>query len=102
MKSPQHFDRFTLVYLRAVLSEAKENKQILTRAQATLERWKLSRGVSLCHAERCTLLRSSTDVIEATVCVETEFAAHMRKNSPFAGVLPPQRRLALIRQSETP
>lgn len=101
MKSPQHFDRFTLAYVRAVLGEAKKDEQILIRAQATLERWKLQRGASPCHQEWSDLLLSSAEVIEGTVCIETEFAAHMRKNSPFAAVLPQQQRLDLIRQSET-
>ena len=101
MKNPQQYDRFTLAYLGAVLSEAKKDEQILSRAQATLQRWKLLRNdapAAPCRQEWCDLLHSSADVIESVVCIETEFAAEMRKNSPFAGVLPPQQRLALIRQ----
>ena len=102
MKSPQHYDRFTFAYVNAVLVEAKKDEQILIRAQATLDRWKLQGSASPCHQEWCDLLRSNAEMIEATVCIETEFAAHMRKNSPFAGILSQQQRLALIRQSETP
>ncbi|MES2946540.1 MAG: hypothetical protein V4772_27040 [Pseudomonadota bacterium] len=102
MKTPQQYDRFTLAYLRAVLSEAKKDEQILSRAQATLQRLKLLRGdapLAPCHQEWFDLLHSNADVIESVVFIETEFAAEMRKNSPFAGVLPPQQRLALLRQS---
>ena len=102
MRTPQHYDRFTLAYVRAVLGEAKKDEQILIRARATLERWKLQGSASPCHKEWSDLLGGSAEEIEGTVCIETEFAAHMRKNSPFAAVLPQQQRLDLIRQSETP
>ena len=100
MKSPQHHDRFTLAYIHAVLGEAKKDEQILIRAHTTLVRWKLWGSASLCHQECCNLLQSDAETIEATVCIENEFAANLRKTSPFAGVLPQQQRLALIRQSE--
>lgn len=102
MKSPQHFDRFTLAYIKAVLGEAKSDERILIRAQATLERWKSQGSASPCHQEWCDLLRNNAEMIEATVCVETELAAHLRKNAPFAGILPSQQRLVLIKQSQTP
>ncbi len=101
MKSPQHYDRFSLAYIDAVLGEAKKDEQILIRAHATLVRWKLQGSASPCHQEWCDLLQSDVETIKATVCIDTEFAAHLRKNAPFAAVLPEQQRLALIRQSET-
>jgi hypothetical protein len=105
MVQPQHRDQFTLAYHKYALGMARKDAKVISRAQATLTRWQALRGdspVPSCYAEWSKLLESGADVIENTVCVETEFAGEMRKNSPFAGVLPPEQRLALLQQFLTP
>ena len=105
MVKPQHRDQFTLAYHKEALRLARQDAKVIGRAQATLTRWQLLRSnspIPPCYAVWSKLLESSVDVIENTVCVETEFAAEMRKNSPFAGVLPPEQRLVLLRQFLTP
>ena len=105
MVKPQYRDQFTLAYHEQVLCIARQDAKVISRAQATLTRWQLLRSdspIHPCYPVWSKLLESGVDVIENTVCVETEFAAEMRKNSPFAGVLPPEQRLALLQQFLTP
>ena len=105
MVMPQHRAQFTLAYHKQVLCIARQDARVISRAQATLTRWQVLRSDSPthpCYPVWSKLLESSVDVIEQTVCVETEFAAEMRKNSPFAGVLPSEQRLVLLQQFLTP
>jgi hypothetical protein len=105
MVKPQHRDQFTLAYHKQALCMARQDAKVISRVQATLTRWQVLRSnspIHPCYPAWSKLLESSVDFIENTVCVETEFAAEMRKNSPFAGVLPPEQRLALLQQFLTP
>jgi hypothetical protein len=105
MVMPQHRAQFTLAYHKQVLCLARQDAKVISRAQATLTRWQLLRSDSPVHPRYpvwSKLLESDVDEIENTVCVETEFATELRKNSPFAGVLPPEQRLALLQQFLTP
>jgi hypothetical protein len=104
MVTQERFDKFTLEYHKQALYMARQESAILERAGATLARWESLRAnapIQPLFPAWKNLLAQGVDVIEHTVCNKTESAAELRKNSPFAGILPPEQRLALLQHLST-
>jgi predicted protein tyrosine phosphatase len=88
----------SLALHEAVARRVLDDPSVLERARAKLEEWidRGGRSTSLLVQWREVLSRSPADVA-AFLTDPSEAAAQLRSASPFAGVLDPQTRLAILR-----
>jgi hypothetical protein len=98
-------DAFRLDYERslalheAVAHKLRENPELLDRARAKLEEWIAGGGRSTPLLLRWRqVLAGSVEEVAALLTDPSEDAAWLRSASPFAGVLDPQTRLAILRR----
>lgn len=83
----------------AVAERLREDPEILTRARTKLDEW-LSRGgrsTPLWTRWR-EILNRPVDEVASFLTERSEDAAWLRKASPFAGALPPEERLRVLRE----
>lgn len=98
-------DAFRLDYERslalheAVAHKLRENPELLVRARAKLEEWIARGGRSTLLLIRWRdVLAGSVEAVAAVLTDPSEDAAWLRSASPFAGILDPQTRLAILRR----
>ncbi len=83
----------------AVAEKLREEPALLEKARAKLEEWiaRGGRSTSLLIQWR-SVLAGSPESVAAFLTDPSEHAAWLRSASPFAGVLDPQARLAILRR----
>lgn len=86
-------DEISLELGRQVALRLRENPELLQLAQRNLSNW-TRRNASApallrCYEEWQRLLSRSLGEVCDVLCADTEEAARLRQNSPFAGVLSP-------------
>ena len=95
-------EELSLRYHRAIAEELKSNpERVLAIASDTLARWQaIHRGTgSIRYLERWdALLRGPRKALLEFMVSPSQEARDMRQCSPFAGVLPEQRRRAIFNQ----
>lgn len=98
-------ERFRLDYERslalheAVAEEVRRHPELVERARAKLEEWLARGGRSAPLWLRWRqLLERPAEEVAAFLTERSEDAAWLRKVSPFAGVLPTQTRLRILRE----
>lgn len=99
MSLARHDYEKSLALHEAVAQRLREEPAVLDRARATLEQW-LDRGgraVPLLLRWR-DVLSGSPEQVAAFLVDPSEDAAWLRSASPFAGVLDPRTRLAILRR----
>jgi hypothetical protein len=97
-----HKEQFQLAAHRLGMSKLRQDPDRAFELLATLHRWRIQRGLpprDPYMAEWETLLNSSIDTLEATVCAETEHASELRHHSPFGSLMTEPERQALLREA---
>jgi hypothetical protein len=91
-------DRRSLALHEAVAARIEAHPELLDVARRNLARW-LSHGRQGALLEWQALLeRVSVSELVALLRSESETAARLRQSSPFAGVLTPEERRAILRR----
>jgi len=93
-----HYERSIALH-RAVAEKLRRDPTVLERARSKIEEW-------IAHGGRSTplfirwreILAGTPNDITAFLVDPSETAAWLRSASPFAGVLEPQTRLAILRE----
>ncbi|MGJ7582357.1 hypothetical protein ACSFA3_19445 [Variovorax sp. RHLX14] len=102
MPSHQAIDRFTLAFHREAVVRLRDDRRLLGRALAVIDRWEAS-GLSSAgrpyRDEWRTLLGGDLGKLEQSVCVETDHAATLRNMSPLGFVLDDAERLRIRREA---
>jgi hypothetical protein len=88
-------DAVSLELARQVATLLRASRQPIDMARQNLIRWSAqnagSPALQRCYSEWQSILERSVDEVCEILCAETEEGRRLRQNSPFAGVLPPQR-----------
>jgi hypothetical protein len=86
-------DEISLELARRVVNRLREDPGLLQIARDNLANWTRRNAAApsllRCYQEWQTVLSRSLDEICDTLSADTEEAARLRQNSPFAGVLAP-------------
>ena len=103
MTDHRRIDERSLAFGRAVAAKLKARPELIARAKATLERWLTTcspraRGTLL---EWLETLNGPTDAVLHLLTSPDERATRLRQSNPFAGVLSPQERNAILRKFES-
>ncbi|HSV45827.1 MAG TPA: hypothetical protein VLJ58_08570 [Ramlibacter sp.] len=100
MRTQRDIDSFTLAFHRQAIARLRRDRSLLDRAVATLDRWRAQRGATNSDPyfeEWRTLLEQGVDVLEGSVCTDSDHAAALRNVSPLGFALSPHERAALHR-----
>jgi hypothetical protein len=98
VRSHAWIDRRSLALHDAVAAKIEAHPELLGVARANLARW-LSRGPQPALLEWRELLdRTSVTELVALLRSGSEAAVRLRQSSPFAGVLTPDERRAILRR----
>jgi hypothetical protein len=98
VRSHEWIDARSLALHEAVAAKLEARPQLLDVARANLARW-LARDPAGALLEWARLLdQRPLDDILTLLRSSDERAARLRQSSPFAGVLTPEERLAILRQ----
>ncbi len=90
-------ERRSLAYHRAVA--ARLDDPLRERARATLERWSAAGVLPEPYADQWRrVLGLPLDELAAAILANDEAARDLRQCTPFAGVLPPAERWAILRE----
>jgi hypothetical protein len=93
-------DRRSLALHEAVAARLEAHPELLDVARRNLARW-LSHGTQGALLEWQALLdRVSVSEVVTLLRSESETAARLRQSSPFAGVLTPEERRAILRRHD--
>lgn len=100
MRSHAWIDRRSLALHDAVAAKIEARPELLDVARANLSRW-LSRAPQGALLEWQRLLESTpvADLV-ALLRSESETAVQLRQSSPFAGLLTPEERRAILRRHD--
>jgi hypothetical protein len=103
MKSHALVDARSLAFGRAIAARVALNPELIFRARETLLRWQ-----ETCSPSTQSSLREWLDVLDGPLqgvlemlTAENERATRLRQSNPFAGVLSPQERNAILRQFQS-
>lgn len=102
MRDQHAIDEFTLAFHRAAIPRLREQAELLLRAKATLERWRIQRGSRRSDPYLDTwssLVDQGPDAIERAVCAPTADAATLRNASPLGFVLSARERADLHKRT---
>jgi hypothetical protein len=92
-------DDRSLALHQAVARKLLEDPTVLARARAKASEWLARGGRSApLHARWLRVLAGSPDEVARFLTDPSEEAAWLRSASPFAGVLDPRTRLAILRE----
>jgi hypothetical protein len=98
VRSHDWVDRRSLALHDAIAAKIETDPELLTVARANLVRW-ISRAPSGALVEWLDLLdRTPVDDLLRLLRSEGDYAARLRQSSPFAGILTPQERMAILRR----
>ncbi len=87
---------------REVARRLREDGDVLAAARERVAGWLVTGAVSRVWAERwAEVLEGSVDEIEAVLVDPGEQACDLRQVSPFAGVLDPRTRWAVLERSRS-
>lgn len=100
MNRHRHIDDRSLWFGRAIAARLADDPSLVEKARATLERWWVtsSPGVRPALEEWRQALDGPPQAIIALLTGTDERATRLRQSNPFAGVLTPQERNAIIRR----
>jgi hypothetical protein len=102
VRSHAWIDRRSLALHDAVAAKIEAHPELLDVARANLVRW-ISRAPQGALLEWKDLLeRTSVADLITLLRSETETATRLRQSSPFAGVLTPEERRAILRRHDPP
>lgn len=97
MRSHEWIDRRSLALHEAIADKIAAQPALLDVARSNLRRWMTSTP-SPALGEWAELLESGTlEALLAVLRSPSEDATRLRQSSPFAGLLTPQERLAILR-----
>jgi hypothetical protein len=100
VRSHLWLDRRSLALHEAVAAKIEARPELLDTARANLARW-ISRAPQGALLEWKDLLdRMSVGDLVALLRSQDETAARLRQSSPFAGVLTPEERQAILRRHD--
>lgn len=100
MNTHERIDQRSLAFGRAIAARVAADPRLIDRARATVRRWLATAS----PASRGTLdewlaaLDGDADGVIALLTGEDERAVRLRQSNPFAGVLPPAERNAILRR----
>ena len=98
VRSHEWIDARSLALHEAVAAKLESRPQLIEQVRANVARW-LARDRNSALLEWAELLdRHQVDVIAALLRSRDERATRLRQSSPFAGVLTPEERLAILRR----
>ena len=103
MKSHRQIDERSLAFGRAIADRLTGHPELVTRARATLVRWlgTCSPGARPALEEWLAALDGPREGVVALLTGADERAVRLRQSNPFAGVLSPQERTAILRRFES-
>lgn len=100
MRTHQQIDARSLAMHRLVARKIRSNPELMTRAEATLARWRTIVSASsqpyLQEWER--LFEEGLEASLAVATEDSDRAAALRQCSPFAGILTNEERLSFLRE----
>ena len=96
-------DERSLAFGRAIAARLAQRPELIERARATLVRWlaTCSPGARPALEEWLAVLDGPADEVFALLTGTDERAVRLRQSNPFAGVLPPPERTAILRQFQS-
>jgi type II secretory pathway component PulL len=96
MRSHEWIDQRSLALHEAVAAKLEAQPALIRVARANLERWlRGTETAALLEWRRLLDVLSMPDLL-ALLCSPGEDAARLRQSSPFAGVLSPRERQAIL------
>jgi hypothetical protein len=100
VRSHAWIDRRSLALHQAVAAKIEAHPELLERARANLTRWigRAPRGALL--EWQHLLERTSIGDLVTLLRSDSETAARLRQSSPFAGLLTPDERQAILRRHD--
>jgi hypothetical protein len=103
MNGHRRIDERSLAFGRAIAARLAERPELIDRARATLVRWlaTCSPGARPALEEWLAVLDGPSDGVTALLTGNDERAVRLRQSNPFAGVLTPQERTAILRRFES-
>ena len=101
VRSHQWIDERSLALHEAVAARLEAQPDLLDVARANLERWLEDRRVPALLEWRDLLDRTPLPEVLALLRSPSDAAARLRQSSPFAGVLAPAERQAILSRHES-
>ena len=100
MVDHQLIDERSLAFGRVIAARLAEDPSLVERARANIARWiqTASGGAKPDLADWSLALDGPLEGVIRLVTGDDERAARLRQSNPFAGVLSPQERLAILKQ----
>ena len=100
MKSHKLIDERSLAFGRAIARRVAKQPELIALAQANLWRWltTCSAGARPALEEWQALLEGPIDAVISLLTESSERAVRLRQSNPFAGVLSPQERSAILQE----
>ncbi len=103
MKDHRLIDERSLAFSRLIAEKLQANPALIQHARGNLQRWlqtcsERSRPALL---EWRDLLDGPLETLLALLTSREERAAQLRQSSPFAGILTPEERFAILRDFQT-
>jgi hypothetical protein len=101
VRSHEWIDRRSLALHARVAAKLETDPQLLDHARANVERWLLTTpSAALLEWRRLLRVTPLPQLLEL-LRSPSETAARLRQSSPFAGLLTPQERQAILSQYES-
>lgn len=101
MRSHEWIDQRSLALHEAVAAKLEAEPRLLGVARANLQRWLAARPAAALREWQDLLDRTSLPGLLALLRSPDEHAARLRQSSPFAGLLTPVERQAILNQYES-
>jgi hypothetical protein len=103
MSGHRLIDKRSLAFGRAIAERIAARPELVARARATIVRWlaTCSPGARPALEEWLAALGGPTDGLIALLTGTDERAVRLRQSNPFAGVLTPQERTAILRRFQS-
>jgi len=98
VRSHEWIDRRSLALHEAVAAKLEAHPELLQLARANLRRWLSANPAPALREWQQLLERTPLPQVLALLRSPTETAARLRQSSPFAGVLAPEERQAVLRR----
>ena len=102
MRSHEWIDRRSLALHERVAARLEADPALLETARANVERWLCSTPSAALLEWRHLLRDTPPPEILALLRSRGEIATRLRQSSPFAGVLTPEERRAILAEYESP
>jgi hypothetical protein len=101
VRSHQWIEERSLALHEAVAARLEAQPELVRVARANLERWLRERSVPALREWQVLLERAPLAEILMILRSPTETAARLRQSSPFAGLLTPAERQAILSRYES-